>query len=55
MLRGCTLLRELQAYFLVVCRVLRDTRNSSGDEIANANIFYNDIFNYFYAVRPGNY
>jgi len=30
------------------------TRNSSGDETANVN-FYDDIFNYFYAVRPGSY
>jgi len=29
-------------------------RNSSGDEIANVNFFYN-IFNHFYAVRPGSY
>ena len=28
------------------------TRNSSGDEIANVNFFYDDIFNHFYAVCP---
>ena len=32
-----------------------NTRNSSRDEIANVNLFYDDIFNYFYAVRPGSY
>ena len=32
-----------------------NTRNSSGDEIANVNCFYDDIFNHFYAVRPGSY
>ena len=31
------------------------TRNSSGDEIANVNFFYYDIFNHFYAVRSGSY
>jgi len=31
------------------------TRNSSGDEIANVNFFYDVIFNHFYAVRPGSY
>jgi len=31
------------------------TRNSSGDEIANDNFFSDDIFNHFYAVRPGSY
>jgi len=30
------------------------TRNSSGHEIANV-IFNGDIFNHFYAVRPGSY
>ena len=33
----------------------RETRNLSGDEIANVNFFYDDIFNHFYAVRPGSY
>jgi len=35
----------------------KDTRNSSGDEIANANFFTktDDIVNHFYAVRPGSY
>jgi len=32
------------------------TRNSSEDETANVNFFcYDDIFNNFYAVRPGSY
>jgi len=31
------------------------TRNSSGDDIVNVNFFYDDIFNRFYAVRPGSY
>ena len=30
-------------------------RNSSGDEIANVNFFYGDIFNHFYAARPESY
>jgi len=29
-------------------------KNSSRDEIANLNFFYDDIFNHFYAVRPGS-
>jgi len=35
--------------------VLYIQKNSSGDEIANVNFSYNDIFNHFYAVRPGSY
>ena len=31
------------------------TRNSPGDEIVNVNFFYDNIFNHFYAVRPGSY
>jgi len=31
------------------------TTNSSGDEIANVNFFYDDTFNHFYAVLPGSY
>jgi len=31
------------------------TRNSPGDEIANVNYFYQEIFNHFYAVRIGSY
>jgi len=31
------------------------TRNSSGDEIANVDLFYDDILNHFYAVCPGSY
>jgi len=30
------------------------TRNSSGDEIANVNFFYGEIFNHFYEVRHGS-
>ena len=28
---------------------------SSGDEIANVNFFYDNIFNHFYALRSGSY
>ena len=28
------------------------TRNSSGNQIANVDFFYDDIFNHFHAVRP---
>jgi len=31
------------------------TRNSPGDDRANLNFFYDDIFNHFYAVRPGSH
>jgi len=31
------------------------TSKASGNEIANVNFFYHDIFNHFYAVLPGSY
>jgi len=35
--------------------ITKTTRNSSGDEIANVNFFYDNIFNHFHAVRPRSY
>jgi len=34
---------------------MKKTRKSSGDEIANVNFFYDDIFNHLDTVRPGSY
>ena len=31
------------------------TRNLSGDETANMNLLYDNIFNHFYVVRHGSY